>query len=464
MKITVFQSDKGDCLLIEGNDGKRVLVDGGMPDSYSHHVAPYLNNLQQNGDNLDVVYVSHIDEDHISGILQMMDDAVAWRIYDYQTTDGGNPSYPEPKVPRPPAVDRVWHNAFHELVGDNEGKIEDMLAATTAVLAGGEAQKYIRMAQFHQNVATSIRQAINLSRRLGEKQLDIRLNPEAKGKLMMLRRKQNGKPETPISIGGMNWSIIGPFSSDLEKLKDEWNTWLKKNEKTLARVEVNSRRDERRIGNSLPNEINRIVSVAASQAEQLAFNLLSELDLKAPKVLGNRQKVTVPNLASLMFLVEEKSANGKVKTLLLTGDGHHKDILNGLEYQRKLKTGEPLFVDVLKIQHHGSEHNLDLKFCQRVIADHYIFCGNGAHQNPDLDVVEAVIDSRIAGEHQGTHPQVGKPFKLWFNSSSTNTETEPENAAHMKKVEDLVTTAAEKSNGKLEHFFLKDSFFEIDTL
>lgn len=195
MKVTVFQSDKGDCLLVTGNDGKRVLIDGGMPDSYSRHVAPFLNSLYQSGEKLDVVYVSHIDEDHIAGILQMMDDAVAWRIYDYQRSDGGNANFPEPKVPRPPAVDRVWHNAFHKLVDDNEGKIEDMLTATTAVLAGGEAQKYIRMAQFHQNVATSIRQAINLSRRLGEKQLAIQLNPEVEGKLMMVQRTQDGKPQ-----------------------------------------------------------------------------------------------------------------------------------------------------------------------------------------------------------------------------------------------------------------------------
>ena len=93
MKIVVFQSDKGDCLLIEGLDGSRVLIDGGMPNTYTAHVAPYLDNLRQAGGKLDVVYVSHIDEDHISGILQMMDDAVDWSIFDFQTTVGGNPNF-----------------------------------------------------------------------------------------------------------------------------------------------------------------------------------------------------------------------------------------------------------------------------------------------------------------------------------------------------------------------------------
>lgn len=193
-----------------------------------------------------------------------------------------------------------------------------------------------------------------------------------------------------------------------------------------------------------------------------ALSPATAIRLKAPKVLGKRKDVTVPNLALLMFLVEEKSANGKTKTLLLTGDGHHEDIIEGLKHQKKIKADEPLFVDVLKVQHHGSEHNLNREFCKRVIAEHYIFCGNGGHKNPDLDVVGAIIDSRLSDKHRGNHPQVGEPFKLSFNSSSSNEETARENAEHMKKIEDLVKTAAAKSNGKLKFFFLKDSFLEFN--
>src|SRR4028118_441320 len=101
MKLTVFQSDKGECLLLEGDAGGRILVDGGMRDSYTAHVAPALGKLREKKQTIDVVYVSHIDQDHISGILQMMDDEVDWRIHDYQLKHG-NPTHQPPASPRPP--------------------------------------------------------------------------------------------------------------------------------------------------------------------------------------------------------------------------------------------------------------------------------------------------------------------------------------------------------------------------
>lgn len=88
MKLTVFQSDKGDCLLVSSDAGREtfnMLVDGGMSDSYTWHVSPTLNEMrEQRGEHLDLVCVSHIDQDHISGVLQLFDDILRWRVYDFQ--------------------------------------------------------------------------------------------------------------------------------------------------------------------------------------------------------------------------------------------------------------------------------------------------------------------------------------------------------------------------------------------
>ena len=84
MKLQIFQSAQGDCLLLEGKDKKLVLCDGGMRSSIKSHVRDELTKLRTKGRELEFVYVSHIDSDHISGVLQLLEDEVEWRVFDYQ--------------------------------------------------------------------------------------------------------------------------------------------------------------------------------------------------------------------------------------------------------------------------------------------------------------------------------------------------------------------------------------------
>ncbi|HSB01964.1 MAG TPA: MBL fold metallo-hydrolase [Anaerolineales bacterium] len=447
MKLTVFQSGKGDCLLLTGADGRHMLVDGGMRDSYSEHVASTLEQLRLNSEKLDVVYVSHIDQDHISGILQMMDDEVAWRIHAYQL-ENGNPNHKPPASRRPPEVGAIWHNAFHEQLPDNAGEIEEMLAASAAILSGSENKSVRELASAQEELVTSVGEAIKLTRRVGVDQLGIRLNPPAKGKLMMVRSTTS----SAIKLGKMRFRIIGPFPADLKALRDEWDTWLKENQKQLKTIRMQAQKDEAKFS---VREINDILLPKFLQADQLS-ELLPLAEATKPTKLGERKKVTTPNLASLMFFVEE---NGK--TLLLTGDGHHLDILNGLKHIKKLNGNGGIHVDVLKVQHHGSEYNLDEAFCRTVTADHYIFCGNGEHENPDTRVLQAIADSRFGTATQlSSNAQVEKPFKFWFNSHSSMTK-QADAIRHMKKVEKLVGQLANKSDGQMSFFFLKGSSFEI---
>jgi hypothetical protein len=217
----------------------------------------------------------------------------------------------------------------------------------------------------------------------------------------MYRTKQ-----APIKIGTMTLSIIAPFEKDLKKLREEWNTWLKTNKSVISQIKNSQKKDE--------------PLLTSNNSELLA--LAGEL--------GNRGEVTTPNLASIMFLVED----GK-HTVLMTGDGHSEDIMKGLEAINKLDRTKGRHVDVLKVQHHGSENNLDEEFCRTVTADHYVFCGNGAHHNPDLNVIKAIIDSRV-GKNKAITPQAKNNFTLHFNSSSL--ETKSANKKHMKSIEDLV--------------------------
>ena len=412
MRLTAFQSDKGDCLLLTNTAGTaRILVDGGMPVSYDAHVAAAMGKLQVAKKALDIVYVSHIDEDHIGGVLKMLDDEAAWRVKEFQKN---NPKIKTPTVPRPPKIKEIWHNGFGEMLQKKAKPIVDALSAMAPVLAGSDLAEIRREALKQSDLVTSVGQAIEVSRRISPKQLNIPLNPRADGKLMMLRKNQQ-----PIKLGGLTITIIGPTEAHLEKLRSDWKTFLDsvKGKAQLKKIQDAARRTEELLG--------------ASEFD----NLVSSLRLQA-EMFGNPKEVTPPNLASLTLLVEDDS-----ESLLLTGDARGDQVVEGLKQAGRLNGGT-IEVDVLKVPHHGSENNIDSDFVEAVIARDYVFCGNGFSENPNTKVIEMMFRRRRTASP--------KPFRFWFNSS----EAVSANPKHMVKVETLVKSLAKTAKAQFTFRFL----------
>jgi beta-lactamase superfamily II metal-dependent hydrolase len=448
MKLTIFQSDKGDCLMLEERDGggKRMLIDGGMASSYSEHVAPTMGKLKKAKKSLDVVYVSHIDDDHISGVRQLLDDLVAWRVFRFQSKSG-NTRAKEPKAPEPPTPKQIWHNGFHKLLKDNAEAIEDALSASATVLSlapdnmraadtkGLHQSRGILLsdlAEQNQDLATGVKTAIEVSNRISPAQLKIPLNPPDE-KLMLVRADAK-----PIKLGTMRIQILGPRSADLKRLRDDWNEWLRTHKEELSKLRQKAKETEDKLG----SEVERVMAPMIAQAKEL----------------GNSSSVTPPNLASLMLLVEQGTGNS-VRRLILTGDGLGAEVIHGLKDLKKLRSDGTLHVDVLKMMHHGSEHNMDADFPKLITADHYIFCGNGFSDNPEEVVVEAVLASRLStGQRRSKNPEAGNPFHVWINTHSSGA-TNPKYRTHLKKIEKIVNDQQANSNGQLTAHFLKEDAF-----
>ena len=419
MKLTVFQSADGDCLLVTGRDGTNILVDGGRRTSFETYAAPTLSQL----DFLDLVCLSHIDSDHIAGILQFFDDLFDWRVFDYQQVSGNN-GFPAPASPRPPVVCGVWHNSFKDQVAENSEAIEGQLVANARVLnmdASVIGEGLTALGPVASGLATSVRESLSLASRLSAGELGIPVNREFGGKAIFLDSQPLLFP-----LGDLHLYLLGPFKADLEKQRLDWNTWLKRNQDVVEEL----RREAEQDAEQLPiSEGDMVLSYMRSLAT----------------ALGEREAVTPPNLASIMLLVEEDG-----KRLLLTGDGHADDIIKGLRLHGLLDDQDRLHVDALKVQHHGAEFNITKTFCETITADDYVFCGDGAHENPDLEVLQTLIDSRLALQDG---PAAGRPFKLWFSGSTQNAAT-ASRREHMRQVEQLVRSACHNSNGRIDSHFL----------
>ena len=227
------------------------------------------------------------------------------------------------------------------------------------------------------------------------------------------------------TIGGMDIKVVGPFVEDLDILKDEWDTWLKKSTARVKSLLKKAEVDAAGIGNTAESRVDLFL-----------------------KQIGDRKEVTQPNLASLMLLIREET-----KSILLTGDGHSGDVLAGLEHQGELDSKGAIHVNVLKIPHHGAEYNSNLEFYECVSADHYIFCGNGEHNNPDLRIVTLLFEANAK-------KRPSKKFQVWFNSSSKQAPV-GKPRSHMNELEALVKKLVTKSGAKAAVHYLDASEVEL---
>ena len=438
MRLTAFHSADGDCLLLTSGEAvpRRVLIDGGRKGSYEDNTRAFLGDLREAGDKLDLICVSHIDDDHITGILRLVEDEIEWRAFEFLHSE--DPAAAEPKAPRPPEVAEVWHNGLFSLVGDELGDVaENVIAMVATVLAGSPQAELRDRAAELDDIVTGERSSMELSRRLSPEQLAIPLNAPASGAL--LRRGSGTNPAAEqLVLGALQISLLGPSAGDIDALRTDWQEWIDANRTALEELHEKMLADEERLG---------------ALSSRLVANPM--LDTALGQGLSG---VTPANLASIMLLVEEGA-----HSVLLTGDGASSAILDGLAYHGKLDASGCMHVGILKVQHHGAKANVTEDFVQRVTADHYVFCGNGAHHNPELEVIEAFAKARLEGI-SGSGP-LGPPgeFKFWFTSSTGSPGLTESRKTHMEGVDQLVAALRRGQEARfLAPTFLEQGRFDIE--
>jgi beta-lactamase superfamily II metal-dependent hydrolase len=386
MKVEIFPSASGDCLLVTSSDDRRLLADAGLPKAYDDFIAAPLAKLRTAGKTIDVAYVSHIDQDHIGGMLRLLTHEVAWRAFDHSQAHGGRLG--RPKMPRPPAIGQLWHNAFLEdIERTQQVDLGTALASSAGVLSGLNAaalggREAQLIASETRMLALSVGEAIEVNWRVGPDQLNIPLNPDFGGKLMTAR------PGTPITLGSLTITVLGPTAKQLRELRTEWIAWLTKSKKRIEELRKAHQRDADAIGSSAT-----------------ALDLAS---LSRDIALAVEKDVTPPNLASLVLLVEEAG-----KRLLLTGDAGDESLLEYLKAANLLDAAGKIEVDVLKVPHHGAHNSYSPKFASSVRAGNLIFCGDGEHHNPEPEVVKGYIEAIKSAPLSG-----GRTTTFWFNWST----------------------------------------------
>jgi hypothetical protein len=354
--LDVRRARKGDCLLVHFGTKEKpglIMIDGGPKDVYKPQLKPRLEQIRAarklaNQDSLpvDVLMVSHVDDDHIQGILDLTkEERIAKDAH----------------RPRMLNVQSFWHNGFDDIIGHEPTELTASFKThfgPAAVSGGGElddgliAEIEDKSAEDEEVVGSSLKVLASIEQgfrlRGDSEALGYPRNREFGGKLIMAQPE--GKT---ASVGnGLKLTVIGPMQPELKDLFEKHQQWLEQLKK---------------------------------QGKAPADALAAYVDK------------SIPNLSSIVVLAESDG-----KSLLLTGDARGDKVLEGLQMVGRLEAGKTskMNLDLVKVPHHGSANNLAEDFFERLVAKHYVFSGNGEHGNPERETMGMLLAARGHGDYQ----------------------------------------------------------------
>jgi hypothetical protein len=225
LSLDVLPARKGDCLMLHygSEDSPRlILIDGGPSNVYKLRLKPRLQRihgarkLARNAPlPVDVVMVSHIDDDHIKGILELTKEQLR--------------NSPDLRL----RVKSLWHNSFDDLT---HGKADGVLASfgANAVLASaGRNTAFDKLKvddeETHQvvEVLASISQGRQLhnDRKTLHQIRNMRewnLNHKFRGGLIVASASSR-----PVTLdGGLTMTVVGPMQEELDALHEAHDKWV----------------------------------------------------------------------------------------------------------------------------------------------------------------------------------------------------------------------------------------------
>lgn len=224
--LDVVRARKGDCLILHYgslDDPRIVMIDGGPKSVYAPHLKPRLEKIKEARGleetdplEVDLLMVSHVDDDHIQGILDFTRDLIQ----------------DNPKFAR---VLSFWHNSFDNIISD----LPDELTASfkskfgAASMDGEPPDLSIDVEDEDEEVVVSslkvlasIKQGAQLRSDVLNK-LKAELNADFDGGLILA--KEGG--EALDMENGLKFTVVGPMVPELKKLHAKHQEWLKELEK-----------------------------------------------------------------------------------------------------------------------------------------------------------------------------------------------------------------------------------------
>lgn len=345
----MFPAKNGDAFLVScyGEPNVNILIDLAYPHTYKKYVKPVLKKMNENNETLELMVVTHIDQDHIAGAISFLDD---------------NGNCEAPNIIK---VKEVWHNSYRHLsISQKENRLDE-----------------------------DDKELIEHKVSYVEKESDNR-NP--------VSGKQGSRLAGYLYLHGYNWNLL--FNSKAVSFRrdpillangDVKLTVLSPTDSELNNLERLWRKELRRTFQGVPLTPDECFDDAVEYISQhLERKGLGNYRKNTSAISSIRRLSTLPfiedtdevNASSITFILEHKG-----KRMLFLGDCPPSIIIRQLN-NLFLEKERPVYFDIIKVSHHGSQFNTNQDLLNIIDSKNYLISTNGSgHGHPDVETLSRIV-------------------------------------------------------------------------
>ncbi len=344
MKVKMIPAQYGDCFWINVNNELNILVDGGLKTTYNKWIKPLVALENKEKVIFDLVIVTHIDCDHIGGVIAFLADCQKNRAI---------------------GVKEIWHNGLFQIVGEKFLNHTDQDAERDEKILDAIIKKG-HLTGEPQNIGVSESFAVDVL--IQEKSI-VRNIGNADSAIC-------DKTEDYVIDKLTKIVVLGPEKESIKAMDKYWQKEM------IARNYRFQVTDRIKLMKAFEFQMSAVNNYYAPPELKVSGADSIELYLSN---LG-KEDDSVTNRSSICFVIEE----GKHKILFL-GDTVICDNGSIIEQLEK-KYGKEYHFTAIKLPHHGSEYNVSVNFIKRYTADEYYFSTNSkCSEHPSIGVIADII-------------------------------------------------------------------------
>lgn len=333
MRIELLPAMNGDCILAEYISQHFILIDGGYVDTYQKFLLPRLKEIAAEGGVVDLIVVTHIDRDHISGIIKLLEEDEL-----------------------PIEVHSIWYNGYRHV--------------QPIVKVSGRQETFVHKSICKGNKIDckpiSAKQGCTLSALIAQK--GLAWNEPAGGGAL--------KAPMTIQLEAATIHILAPNESDIENLGEFWRKRLIKDGL------LNKEHSKEFWDDAFEYCLSKDKPGFRFHEKKISKNYDLDKIMEVPYEPDN----SASNGSSIAFVVETKG-----KRALFLGDIHAETIERSLVALYG-EENAPFKFDTVKLSHHGSYNNNSPKLLSMISCNQWLISTSGDKYNhPDLPTLAYII-------------------------------------------------------------------------